>query len=130
VFDRGRIALVPNHFAPNKTSRAPNRSSMPRVREGVRDCELLRGRTDGIEHVLLPDEGWCPRDLVIGADSHTCTTAPCAPSHRRGSTDLAAAMFSGRCGSRSRDAAIVLSGRPAKWVEGKDVILHIIGEIG
>jgi 3-isopropylmalate/(R)-2-methylmalate dehydratase large subunit len=87
----------------------------------------------GIEHVLLPDEGLVvPGDLVIGADSHTCTYgALCAFSTGVGSTDLAAAMISGEVWLKVPETVrIVLTGRPGKWVEGKDVILHIIGEIG
>jgi len=134
VFDRERIALVPDHFAPNKDIKSAEQVKM--MREFAKEYGIANyfevGRM-GIEHVLLPDEGLVvPGDLVIGADSHTCTYgALCAFSTGVGSTDLAAAMFSGEVWLKVPETLrIVLSGRPAKWVEGKDVILHIIGEIG
>ncbi len=134
VFDRERIALVPDHFVPNKDIKSAEQ--VKRMREFAKEFGVTNffevGRM-GIEHVLLPDEGLVvPGDLVIGADSHTCTYgALCAFSTGVGSTDLAAAMFSGEVWLKVPETLrIVLSGRPAKWVEGKDVILHIIGEIG
>ena len=134
VFDRDRIALVPDHFVPNKDIKSAEQVRM--MREFAKEFGVTNffevGRM-GIEHVLLPDEGLVvPGDLVIGADSHTCTYgALCAFSTGVGSTDLAAAMFSGEVWLRVPETIrIFLSGRPAKWVEGKDVILHIIGEIG
>ena len=134
VFDRERIALVPDHFVPNKDIKSAEQVRM--MREFAKEFGVTNffevGRM-GIEHVLLPDEGLVvPGDLVIGADSHTCTYgALCAFSTGVGSTDLAAAMFSGEVWLRVPETIrIFLSGRPAKWVEGKDVILHIIGEIG
>ncbi len=134
VFDRERIALVPDHFAPNKDIRSAEQVRM--MREFAREHGIVNyfevGRM-GIEHVLLPDEGLVvPGDLVIGADSHTCTYgALCAFSTGVGSTDLAAAMIAGEVWLKVPESVrIVLSGRTGKWVEGKDVILHIIGEIG
>jgi 3-isopropylmalate/(R)-2-methylmalate dehydratase large subunit len=134
VFDRERIALVPDHFAPNKDIRSAEQTKM--MREFAREYGIVNyfevGRM-GIEHVLLPDEGLVvPGDLVIGADSHTCTYgALCAFSTGVGSTDLAAAMLSGEVWLKvPASLRIVLSGRPGKWVEGKDVILSIIGKIG
>ena len=134
VFDKERIALVPDHFAPNKDIQSAGQMKM--MREFAREYGIVNyfevGRM-GIEHVLLPDEGLVvPGDLVIGADSHTCTYgALCAFSTGVGSTDLAAAMISGEVWLKvPASLRIVLSGRPGKWVEGKDVILHIIGEIG
>ncbi|MBI5577090.1 MAG: 3-isopropylmalate dehydratase large subunit [Deltaproteobacteria bacterium] len=134
VFDRERIALVPDHFAPNKDIKSAGQMKM--MREFAREYGIVNyfevGRM-GIEHVLLPDEGLVvPGDLVIGADSHTCTYgALCAFSTGVGSTDLAAAMISGEVWLKVPDALrIVLTGKPGKWVEGKDVILHIIGKIG
>jgi 3-isopropylmalate/(R)-2-methylmalate dehydratase large subunit len=87
----------------------------------------------GIEHVLLPDEGLVvPGDLVVGGDSHTCTYgALCAFSTGVGSTDFAAAMISGEVWLKVPPSMrIVLTGRLGKWVEGKDIILYIIGKIG
>ncbi len=134
VFDRERIALVPDHFAPNKDIRSAEQVKM--MRDFAREHGIAHyfevGRM-GIEHVLLPDEGLVvPGDLVIGADSHTCTYgALCAFSTGVGSTDLAAAMISGEVWLKVPESIrVVLSGRPGKWVEGKDVILRIIGEIG
>jgi 3-isopropylmalate/(R)-2-methylmalate dehydratase large subunit len=134
VFDREKIALVPDHFAPNKDIQSAEQMKM--MREFAREYGIVNyfevGRM-GIEHVLLPDEGLVvPGDLVIGADSHTCTYgALCAFSTGVGSTDLAAAMISGEVWLKvPTSLRIVLSGRPGKWVEGKDVILSIIGKIG
>jgi 3-isopropylmalate/(R)-2-methylmalate dehydratase large subunit len=134
VFDREKIALVPDHFAPNKDIRSAEQTKL--MREFAREYGIVNyfevGRM-GIEHVLLPDEGLVvPGDLVIGADSHTCTYgALCAFSTGVGSTDLAAAMISGEVWLKvPATLRIVLSGRPGKWVEGKDVILAIIGRIG
>ncbi len=134
VFDRERIALVPDHFTPNKDIRSAEQARM--MRDFAREYGITNyfeiGRM-GIEHVLLPDEGLVvPGDLVIGADSHTCTYgALCAFSTGVGSTDLAAAMIAGEVWLKVPESIrIVLSGRPGKWVEGKDVILHIIGKIG
>ncbi len=134
VFDREKIALVPDHFTPNKDIRSAAQARM--MRDFAREYGIVNyfevGRM-GIEHVLLPDEGLVvPGDLVIGADSHTCTYgALCAFSTGVGSTDLAAAMISGEVWLKVPESVrIVLSGRPGKWVEGKDIILHIIGTIG
>ncbi len=134
VFDRERVALVPDHFAPNKDIKSAEQVKM--MREFAREYGIVHyfevGRM-GIEHVLLPDKGLVvPGDLVIGADSHTCTYgALCAFSTGVGSTDLAAAMISGEVWLKVPSTLrIVLTGRPGRWVEGKDVILHIIGQIG
>ena len=134
VFRRDRVALVADHFAPNKDIKSAEQVRV--MRDFAREQGIVHfydvGRM-GIEHVLLPDEGLVvPGDLVIGADSHTCTYgALCAFSTGVGSTDLAAAMISGEVWFKVPETLrIVLTGRPGKWVEGKDVILHIIGEIG
>ena len=98
VFDRERVGLIPDHFAPNKDIKSAEQSKL--MREFAREYGIVNyfeiGRM-GIEHVLLPDEGLVvPGDLVIGGDSHTCTYgALCAFSTGVGSTDLAAAMISG-----------------------------------
>lgn len=134
VFDRVKIALVADHFTPNKD--IASAEQVRTMREFAREQGIVHhydvGRM-GIEHVLLPDEGIVgPGDLVIGADSHTCTYgALCAFSTGVGSTDLAAAMVSGEVWLKVPESLkIVLTGRPGKWVDGKDVILHIIGRIG
>ncbi|GAB4364128.1 MAG: 3-isopropylmalate dehydratase large subunit [Deltaproteobacteria bacterium] len=134
VFDRERIALVPDHFTPNKDIRSAEQ--VKAIREFAREYGIAHyfevGRV-GIEHVLLPDEGLVvPGDLVIGADSHTCTYGALAAfSTGVGSTDLAAAMISGKVWLKVPETVrIVLTGRPGRFVEGKDIILHIIGRIG
>ncbi|MBI5576340.1 MAG: 3-isopropylmalate dehydratase large subunit [Deltaproteobacteria bacterium] len=134
VFDRERIGLIPDHFAPNKDIQSAEFSR--RMRMFAREYGIVNyfevGRM-GIEHVLLPDEGLVvPGDLVVGGDSHTCTYgALCAFSTGVGSTDLAASMISGEVWLKVPDTLrIVLSGRPGKDVEGKDIILNIIGQIG
>ena len=134
VFDPARIALVPDHFTPNKDIKAAGQSK--RVREFARRHDIVNyfevGRV-GIEHVLLPDAGLvAPGDVVIGADSHTCTYgAVAAFSTGVGSTDFAAAMAWGHVWLRVPESIkFVYSGRPQPWVTGKDLILHTIGLIG
>ena len=134
VFDPARIALVPDHFTPNKDIKAAGQSK--KMREFARKHEIVNyfevGRV-GIEHVLLPDMGLvAPGDVVVGADSHTCTYgAVAAFSTGMGSTDFAAAMAWGRVWLRVPESIkLVYSGRPQPWVTGKDLILHTIGLIG
>lgn len=134
VFDREKVGLIPDHFAPNKDIKSAEQSKL--MREFAREYGIVNyfeiGRM-GIEHVLLPDEGLVvPGDLVIGGDSHTCTYgALCTFSTGVGSTDLAAAMISGEVWLKvPTSMRIVLTGKPGKWVEGKDIILSIIGKIG
>ncbi len=134
VFDPERIALVPDHFTPNKDIKSAEQVKMMRefsARYGIKNFFEIGEM--GIEHVLLPDKGLVlPGDLVIGADSHTCTYgALCAFSTGVGSTDLAAAMLSGEVWLRVPESIkFVLKGKPPEWVEGKDIILYIIGDIG
>jgi len=134
VFDPARIALVPDHFTPNKDIKAAGQSKV--VREFARKHEIVNyfevGRV-GIEHVALPDTGMvAPGDVVVGADSHTCTYgAVAAFSTGMGSTDFAAAMAWGHVWLRVPESVkFVYSGRPQPWVTGKDLILHTIGLIG
>jgi len=134
VFDPARIALVPDHFTPNKDIKAAGQAK--KLREFARQHEIVNyfevGRV-GIEHVLLPDTGMvAPGDVVVGADSHTCTYgAVAAFSTGMGSTDFAAAMAWGRVWLRVPESIrFVYSGRPQPWVTGKDLILHTIGLIG
>ncbi len=134
VFDPARIALVPDHFTPNKDIKAAGQSK--KMREFARKHEIVNyfevGRV-GIEHVLLPDTGMvAPGDVVVGADSHTCTYgAVAAFSTGMGSTDFAAAMAWGRVWLRVPESIkFVYSGRPQPWVTGKDLMLHTIGLIG
>ncbi|MDP2891808.1 MAG: 3-isopropylmalate dehydratase large subunit [Bacillota bacterium] len=134
VFDKRRIALVMDHFTPNKDIKAAEQCR--NVREFAKKHGIIHfydvGEM-GIEHVLLPEQGLvAPGELVIGADSHTCTYGALgAFSTGVGSTDMAAAMATGRCWFKVPSAIrFTLLGKPGKWVGGKDVILHIIGMIG
>ena len=134
VFDRDRIALVPDHFVPNKDIASATQARQ--MREFARKHGITHyfevGRM-GIEHALLPEQGLvAPGDLIIGADSHTCTYGALgAFSTGVGSTDLAAAMATGRTWFKVPPAIrFELTGKPGPDVGGKDVILHIIGMIG
>jgi 3-isopropylmalate/(R)-2-methylmalate dehydratase large subunit len=134
VFDKERIALIPDHFTPNKDIKSAEQAKM--LREFARKHELTNyfevGKM-GIEHCLLPEQGLVgPGDVVIGADSHTCTYGALgAFSTGVGSTDMAAAMASGEVWFRVPESIkFVYTGQPNKWVGGKDLILHTIGDIG
>lgn len=134
VFNNTRIALVLDHFTPNKDIKAAEQCRQ--VRNFADKYEITNffdvGQM-GIEHALLPEKGIVgPGDCVIGADSHTCTYGALgAFSTGVGSTDMAAGMISGKAWFKVPAALkIVLKNKPAKWVSGKDVILHLIGTIG
>ncbi len=134
VFDRERIAFIPDHFAPQKDIKAAEQCKM--LREFSREYNLSLyfevGRM-GIEHALLPEEGFVvPGDLIIGADSHTCTYGALgAFSTGVGSTDVAAAMATGECWFKAPESMkFIYYGQLNKWVGGKDLILHTIGDIG
>lgn len=134
VFDKSRVALVPDHFTPNKDIKAAEQCKA--LREFARNMEVenyFEVGEMGIEHCLLPEKGLVvPGDLVIGADSHTCTYGALgAFSTGVGSTDMAAGMATGKCWFKVPSAIkFVLKGKPNGWVCGKDIILHIIGLIG
>ena len=134
VFDKDKIALVPDHFVPNKDIKSAEHCKC--VREFARKNEITNyfevGEM-GIEHALLPEKGLTvPGDVIIGADSHTCTYgAVGAFSTGVGSTDMAAGMATGKAWFKVPSAIkFNLTGKPAKWISGKDIILHIIGMIG
>ena len=134
VFDKDRIALVPDHFVPNKDIKSAENCKC--VREFARKNEITNyfevGQM-GIEHALLPEQGLTVAgDLIIGADSHTCTYGALgAFSTGVGSTDMAAGMATGKAWFKVPSAIrFNLIGKPSKWISGKDVILHIIGMIG
>jgi 3-isopropylmalate/(R)-2-methylmalate dehydratase large subunit len=134
VFDRERVVLVPDHFVPQKDIKAAEQCRM--LKEFAREYRLTLyfevGRM-GIEHALLPEQGIVvPGDLVIGADSHTCTYGALgAFATGVGSTDVAAAMATGDCWFRVPESMkIMYYGRLNEWVGGKDLILHTIGDIG
>jgi 3-isopropylmalate/(R)-2-methylmalate dehydratase large subunit len=134
VFDKERIALVPDHFTPAKDIKAAEQCRI--LREFSREYDISHyfevGRV-GIEHVLLPEEGLVvPGDLVIGADSHTCTYGALgAFATGVGSTDVAAAMATGECWFKVPESMkFIYFGKLNKWVGGKDLILYTIGSIG
>jgi 3-isopropylmalate/(R)-2-methylmalate dehydratase large subunit len=134
VFDRDKVVLIPDHFTPNKDIDSAQQCKF--MREFAREQGLTHyydvGEV-GIEHALLPEQGIVlPGDLVIGADSHTCTYGALgAFATGVGSTDLAAAMMTGEVWFKVPETIkIVLSGKMKKWVSGKDLILYIIGSIG
>ncbi len=134
VFDKEKIALVPDHFTPNKDIKSAENCKC--MREFAMDHDITNyfeiGEM-GIEHALLPEKGLVVAgDVVIGADSHTCTYGALgAFSTGVGSTDMAAGMATGQGWFKVPSALrFVLTGKPGAWVSGKDVILHIIGMIG
>ncbi len=134
VFDRDKIALVPDHFVPNKDIKSAEHCKC--VREFARKNQITNyfevGEM-GIEHALLPEQGLSVAgDVSSGADSHTCTYGALgAFSTGVGSTDMAAGMATGEAWFKVPSALrFHLVGKPDKWVSGKDVILHIIGMIG
>ena len=134
VFDKDKIALVPDHFVPNKDIKSAEHCKC--VREFARKNEITNyfevGEM-GIEHALLPERGLTVAgDVIIGADSHTCTYGALgAFSTGVGSTDMAAGMATGKAWFKVPSAIrFHITGKPGKWVGGKDVILHIIGMIG
>lgn len=134
VFDKSKVALVPDHFTPNKDIKTAEQCKL--MREFAMDKEIenyFEIGEMGIEHALIPEKGLVVSgDVVIGADSHTCTYGALgAFSTGVGSTDMAAGMASGKAWFKVPEAIkIVLTGSLPKWVSGKDVILHIIGMIG
>ena len=131
---KDKIALVLDHFAPNKDIKSAQHCKC--VREFACKHEITNyfdvGEM-GIEHALLPEKGLTVAgDVIIGADSHTCTYGALgAFSTGVGSTDMAAGMATGKAWFKVPSAIkFNLTGKPAKWVSGKDIILHIIGKIG
>ena len=134
VFDNTKIALVMDHFAPNKDIKSAEQCL--ECREFSKKHNIVNFfdvGAMGIEHALLPEKGLAaPGDLIIGADSHTCTYGALgAFSTGVGSTDLAAGMATGKAWFKVPPAIkFVLKGELQPWVSGKDVILHIIGRIG
>ena len=134
VFCKDKIALVPDHFTPNKDIKSAELYKC--VKDFAEENKITNyfetGRV-GIEHALLPEKGLVVAgDVVIGADSHTCTYGALgAFSTGVGSTDMAAGMATGQAWFKVPSAIkFNLTGKPAKWVSGKDIILHIIGMIG
>ena len=134
VFDKTRISLVMDHFTPNKDIQSAE--NCKQVREFARKNDILHyydvGNM-GIEHALLPEQGIVTcGDCIIGADSHTCTYGALgAFSTGVGSTDMAAGMATGKAWFKVPSAIkVVITGKKAPYISGKDVILHLIGMIG
>jgi len=134
VFDKDKIALILDHFTPNKDISSAQQCKF--IREFASEQQITHfyeGGQVGVEHALLPELGIVlPGDLVIGADSHTCTYGALgAFATGVGSTDLAAAMLTGELWFKvPQSMKFVINGKMPKWVSGKDLILNIIGRIG
>ncbi|MFC1512661.1 3-isopropylmalate dehydratase large subunit [bacterium] len=134
VFDENKIVLVPDHFTPNKDINSAEQAKM--LREFAKEYGITHYYDQGevgVEHALLPEQGVVVAgDLVIGADSHTCTYGALgAFSTGVGSTDLAAAMAAGKVWLKvPASIKFEVNGKLQKWVSGKDIILYIIGKIG
>jgi 3-isopropylmalate/(R)-2-methylmalate dehydratase large subunit len=133
VYDPKKIVMVPDHFCPNKDILSAEQAKM--IREFARQYDLVYfevGRM-GIEHVLLPEQGLVlPGEVVVGADSHTCTYGALgAFATGMGSTDIAVAMATGEIWMKVPPTIkFVYRGKLGKWVGGKDLILYTIGDIG
>lgn len=134
VWDKERIALVPSHFVPAKDIASASLSM--RMREFAREQDITHyfeiGRS-GIEHILLPEEGLVvPGEVVIGADSHSCTYGALGCfSTGVGSTDLAGVLATGRIWLKVPETLrVTYTGKPGRWVVGKDLILKVISDIG
>ncbi len=133
VFDPQKVVMVPDHFVPNKDIASAEQAKM--MREFAREQGLVYFEVGemGIEHVILPEKGLVlPGDVVIGADSHTCTYGALgAFATGMGSTDVASAMATGEIWMRVPPTIkFVYHGQVSKWVSGKDLILYTIGDIG
>jgi 3-isopropylmalate/(R)-2-methylmalate dehydratase large subunit len=134
VFNKSKVVLVPDHFTPNKDIKSAAQVKI--LREFAKEQKLtyfFDGGDVGVEHALLPEKGIVvPGNVVIGADSHTCTYGALgAFSTGVGSTDLAAAMITGELWFKVPESMkFVFKGKLNKWVSGKDLILHVIGDVG
>lgn len=134
VFDKEKVVIVLDHFTPNKDIKAAEQCKSCRIFAQEKEITHFYDVGEmGVEHALLPEKGLVvPGDLVIGADSHTCTYGALgAFSTGIGSTDMAVGMATGECWFKVPTAIrFKLTGKPSKWISGKDIILHIIGMIG
>ena len=133
VFDPGKVVMVPDHFVPNKDIASAEQAKL--MREFAHEQGLIYFELGemGIEHVLLPEQGLVlPGEVVIGADSHTCTYGALgAFATGMGSTDIASAMATGDIWMKvPHTIRLVYHGNLGEWVSGKDLILHTIGDIG
>lgn len=134
VFDKDKVVLVPDHFTPNKDIKSAENSKA--IREFAKDQGLSwyfeQGKS-GVEHAILPEAGVVASgECIIGADSHTCTYGALgAFSTGVGTTDIATGMAMGELWFKVPSAIkFVLTGKPGRYVSGKDIIIHIIGKIG
>ncbi|MCH4890581.1 3-isopropylmalate dehydratase large subunit [Acidaminobacter sp. JC074] len=134
IFHKSKVALVPDHFTPNKDIKSAEQCKIVRDFAIKHEIEhYFEIGQMGIEHALLPEKGLVKAgDMIIGADSHTCTFGALgAFSTGVGSTDLGCAMATGKCWFRVPDAIkVVITGKKQGHVSGKDVILYLIGKIG
>ena len=133
VFDPTKIVMVPDHFCPNKDIQSATQAKM--MREFARRHGLIYFEVGemGIEHAILPEKGLAlPGQVIVGADSHTCTYGALgAFATGMGSTDIAIAMATGEIWMKvPHTMKFIFHGRPGKWTGGKDLILHTIGDIG
>ena len=133
VFDPSKVVMVPDHFVPNKDIASAEQAKL--MREFAREQGIIYFEVGemGIEHVLLPEQGLVlPGEVVIGADSHTCTYGALgAFATGMGSTDIATAMATGDIWMKvPHTIRLVYHGNLGEWVGGKDLILHTIGDIG
>ena len=134
VFDRNKIAIVLDHYTPCKDIKAAQLCAQARSfaqRFGI--THFYDVGQMGVEHALIPEKGLAaPGEVITGADSHTCTYGALgAFSTGVGSTDMAAGMATGLAWFKVPSAIkVTLTGKPGKYVSGKDVVLHLIGEIG
>ncbi|HAV10155.1 MAG TPA: 3-isopropylmalate dehydratase large subunit [Dehalococcoidia bacterium] len=133
VFDPKKIVMVPDHFCPNKDIASAEQAKIMRDFAHEHDLVYFEVGQMGIEHVLLPEQGLAlPGEVIIGADSHTCTYGALgAFSTGMGSTDIAMAMATGEIWMKVPSSIkFIYRGKLGKWVGGKDLILHTIGDIG
>ena len=133
VFDPKKVVIVPDHFTPNKDIAAAEQVKLAREFCYTQQATYFEVGSMGIEHVLLPEQGLVlPGEVVVGADSHTCTYGALgAFATGMGSTDIAAAMATGDVWMKvPATMKFVYHGKLARWVSGKDLILYTIGDIG
>ena len=133
VFDPEKVVMVPDHFTPNKDVASAEQAEMVRQFARQQGIKYFEVGEMGIEHVLLPEKGLVlPGEVIIGADSHTCTYGALgAFATGMGSTDIASAMATGEIWMKVPPTIkFVYNGRLPKWVGGKDLILYTIGDIG
>lgn len=133
VFDPGKVVMVPDHFCPNKDIQSAEQAKLMREFAAEQGLVYFEVGRMGIEHVLLPEQGLVlPSQVIVGADSHTCTYGALgAFATGMGSTDIAVAMATGEIWMKVPPTIrLVYHGKLPQWVGGKDLILHTIGDIG